>query len=356
MEAGTGGVGGLVIASHLERPLATGGEVPRGICRDLLYGDKIQRNTQTEVLGVYLTLKQFARHLRGCDIVVFIDNDAALASLLAGSSGEADSNDIVTRTWSLAREYGLGLWFEPVRSKSNPSDCLSRSHTREGASECDRLSKVFRWRFLPIEWPASIRPPGPVYAIAIPPMHPAVSSLLLPALLPLGAPSPAPQSTFKWGVADVAGTWVDCSPTFVEGLRAVNTNLRQHFKDFTWAALHVHVNYQSRVHTDSNAQGTSAMCTMGPFSGGRLWVQHAVAQLLTDTVSNCPSPVNLALSGALLDCRLKWRRFPSGTAHATEPFQGNRITILAYTPAPWGPDPSIIARLMSEGFRPPGQA
>ena len=129
---------------------------------------------------------------------------------------------------------------------------------------------------------------------------------------------------------------------------------------FTWAALHLHVNYQSEIHTDSNAQGNSAMCTLGLFQGGRLWVHHAAPLLLTDSASPCPSPPNNSHQGALLDCLGKWRLFPSGTAHATEPFLGNRITILAYTPAPWpgnaiyhkcGP---VISRLTAEGFRPPG--
>jgi hypothetical protein len=107
MEVGTGGVGGMVIAGHLDRPLATGGQVPPPMCKELLYGDKIQRNTQTEPLGVFLTLMMFAHHLRGCDIIVFVDNEATIANLLAGSSGETDSNDIVCRIWTLARDFNI---------------------------------------------------------------------------------------------------------------------------------------------------------------------------------------------------------------------------------------------------------
>ena len=98
------------------------------------------------------------------------------------------------------------------------------------------------------------------------------------------------------------------------------------------------------------------MCTLGLFHGGRLWVHHAVPQLLTDSAGSCPSPSALRHSSTFLDCHQKWRRFPSGTAHATEPFQGNRITILAYTPAPWPGVSTQFHRLREEGFRPPGQA
>jgi len=168
-----------------------------------------------------------------------------------------------------------------------------------------------------------------------------------------------PQASLKWGAADRDGYWVDCHPDLLQGLRAVNTNLAQQLPSFTWAALHLHVNYQSQIHTDSNAQGNSAMCTLGMFQGGRLWVQHQKPLLLTDAAASCPSPPDPSHTGALLDCNQKWRLFPSGTAHATEPFLGNRITILAYTPSPW-PGPAIyhqcsqvIHRLRAEGFRPP---
>ena len=56
----------------------------------------------------------------------FIDNSAAEASLISGSSRLDAADHIVGMTWELAGRRRLWPFFDRVESKSNPADGLSR--------------------------------------------------------------------------------------------------------------------------------------------------------------------------------------------------------------------------------------
>ena len=64
--------------------------------------------------------------LRGMLWIHFIDNDAALASIVRGSSSVASGDVIISWTWRHVMELKAWLWVERVASKSNPVDGLSR--------------------------------------------------------------------------------------------------------------------------------------------------------------------------------------------------------------------------------------
>ena len=62
--------------------------------------------------------------------VHYIDNDAALATLVKGSSSVLSGEVITAYTHSTIAERGLWSWFDRVASADNPVDKLSRGELR----------------------------------------------------------------------------------------------------------------------------------------------------------------------------------------------------------------------------------
>ena len=60
--------------------------------------------------------------MSGCQIIHFIDNDAAASSLVRGYSPKTDSTALVGEYWSLAAQHGLEIYIDRVESKSNLAD------------------------------------------------------------------------------------------------------------------------------------------------------------------------------------------------------------------------------------------
>jgi hypothetical protein len=80
-----------------------------------------------EVFAAYAALFEHKRDLQGKDVIFFIDNEAATASLIRGSTAQLDVMSIVqTFHWELLR-WNIRAWFEWVDTDSNPSDGLSRA-------------------------------------------------------------------------------------------------------------------------------------------------------------------------------------------------------------------------------------
>ena len=71
-------------------------------------------------------LHNFADVLRGALWLHFVDNDAALSSLVKGSSSVQSGDVIAGQTWSQVAAVGCMPWFDRVDSASNPVDGLSR--------------------------------------------------------------------------------------------------------------------------------------------------------------------------------------------------------------------------------------
>ena len=74
-----------------------------------------------------ILLARYHRQLAGRDVIVFIDNEGALASLIRGATGEADAEFVCQVVHCLALRLHVRIWWDWVDSKSNPADALSRA-------------------------------------------------------------------------------------------------------------------------------------------------------------------------------------------------------------------------------------
>ena len=82
---------------------------------------------EIEAVGPLLVLHNFGYLIpEGALWIHFIDNDAALATLVKGSSSVLSGEVITAHTHSLIAERGVWPWFDRVASKDNPVDQLSR--------------------------------------------------------------------------------------------------------------------------------------------------------------------------------------------------------------------------------------
>ena len=81
---------------------------------------------EVEAIGPLLLLFNWPELFRDTLWLHFIDNQAALASLVKGSSSVHSGDVIVGQTWRLAMNLNTIPWFDRVDSKSNPVDGLSR--------------------------------------------------------------------------------------------------------------------------------------------------------------------------------------------------------------------------------------
>ena len=80
-------------------------------------------------------------------------------------------------------------------------------------------------------------------------------------------------------------------------------------KPFTWSSLQLNYNYAARKHVDGNNLGPSAIIALGEHTGGELWTENKGT---------------LNATGA-------WRFFNGTKLHETQPFQGTRISVIAFT-------------------------
>jgi hypothetical protein len=75
--------------------------------------------------------------LRGKDVLWFIDNEAAAASLIRGGSGQPDVEQLCLKTHMLWAVLDMRVWIEWIDSASNVSDGLSR----DGLQDAWTISK-----------------------------------------------------------------------------------------------------------------------------------------------------------------------------------------------------------------------
>jgi len=79
-----------------------------------------------ETFAVLAALVTHAALLKGCDILWFVDNEAACSTLIRGASREEDVHLIAEITHWTAMKMDVRIWIEWIDSSSNPSDGLSR--------------------------------------------------------------------------------------------------------------------------------------------------------------------------------------------------------------------------------------
>ena len=99
---------------------------------------------EIEALGPALILANWGHLLQPGFWVHYIDNDAALATLVKGSSSVMSGECISAYTHSMVASSGLWPWFDRVDSAANPVDKLSRGELKGP------------WKLLPITFPEKL--------------------------------------------------------------------------------------------------------------------------------------------------------------------------------------------------------
>ena len=67
-----------------------------------------------------------ARHIRGKDVIWFVENEGAAAAAIRGASTQGDVDHFVQVAHLLWMKLECRVWIEWIDSKSNPADGLSR--------------------------------------------------------------------------------------------------------------------------------------------------------------------------------------------------------------------------------------
>lgn len=137
---GSGGFGAALWHPALPRPRAAFLKVPRQIwsLRQLQkewFGSEFTNIYEIEALGPMVVATMWPELLHGMLWIHFIDNDAALSSIVRGSSSVAAGDAIISWTWLSVMDLKAWLWIDRVASKSNPVDGLSRGR-KDGPWKC----------------------------------------------------------------------------------------------------------------------------------------------------------------------------------------------------------------------------
>ena len=123
---GTGGVGVAVWASDLDVPLAAYLKIPREIRRYWQQAEEDRDIFEVEAVGPLMVLATWPRLMQGRLWMHYIDNAAAQAAFVRGSSSVQSGDLIIGTAWQLVARHRLLPWFDRVDTASNPVDGLSR--------------------------------------------------------------------------------------------------------------------------------------------------------------------------------------------------------------------------------------
>lgn len=104
--------------------------------------------------------------------------------------------------------------------------------------------------------------------------------------------------------------------------------------DFEFTSIQVNKNYASRPHVDKNNLGESLIIGLGDYTGGDVWVhdEGTVAFELKEDIS-CMYHYEAGATyhGSWMDIRGKWTHFNGNRLHFTQPFQGDRFSLVYFT-------------------------
>ena len=91
---------------------------------------------QLELLAAVSVYYSLADDLRSSEVIHFIDNSGAMASLVKDYSRDVDSGKLVHTFWALAAALDIDVWFEFVYSEANIADWPSRASVGFAADIC----------------------------------------------------------------------------------------------------------------------------------------------------------------------------------------------------------------------------
>ena len=152
---GAGSIGGVLFSSDGTRQ-AISAHIPEHLQDELMSTEKTQRNTQSELLAILSLLLSCPEALRDSDLVLFEDNTACLANVLAGGARDEHSKDLVGGIWLLLAVLRVNLWIEWIPSECNPADCFSRPDEVGKASLVDELIAAFGIKAVSTKFPATM--------------------------------------------------------------------------------------------------------------------------------------------------------------------------------------------------------
>ena len=89
-----------------------------------------------ETVAVVAATWCLAQQLQEEDVVLFVDNEAAAAALIRGSSRQEDVGEFVHMAHILWLQKRMRVWIEWLDSDSNPADSLSRGGLMDAWTQC----------------------------------------------------------------------------------------------------------------------------------------------------------------------------------------------------------------------------
>ena len=104
---------------------------------------------------------------------------------------------------------------------------------------------------------------------------------------------------------------------------------------FEFTSIQVNKNYASRPHVDKNNLGESLIIGLGDYTDGDIWVHDPEGvvpfELREDISCMYHYEAGVTYNGSWLDIHNKWIHFNGNRLHFTQPFTGDRFTLVYYT-------------------------
>eukprot|EP00438_Fugacium_kawagutii_P025630 Skav209733 [mRNA] locus=scaffold528:584647:592496:- [translate_table: standard] len=118
-------------------------------------------------------------------------------------------------------------------------------------------------------------------------------------------------------------------------VRLLTSFARNFHPDFEFTSIQVNKNYASRPHVDKNNLGDSLIIGLGDYTDGGIWVHDPAGnvsfELQEDISCMYHYEASATYNGTFLDIHDKWVHFNGNRLHFTQPFQGDRYTLVYYT-------------------------
>lgn len=127
-EDGTGAMGYVAFVPN-HPPVGGAATFPPDILE--WFQDRKQQIAPCELFLALVVPWNIGKMMQGQDIVWYIDNQSAIATLVRGTSGCIDMSQIAATAHLFFARLHCRVWFEYVQSESNPSDGLSRDGVRD---------------------------------------------------------------------------------------------------------------------------------------------------------------------------------------------------------------------------------
>ena len=100
-------------------------------------------------------------------------------------------------------------------------------------------------------------------------------------------------------------------------------------EEFPFSSLQINYNYAARKHVDGNNIGPSYIRSLGKHTGGELWTADAFVEATDEDTGE--KYVKGGGGQQVLSCSGGWKLFNGNAEHYTKPYQGTRISFIAFS-------------------------